>query len=178
MKKDVNVLETIGRGLVAGLAGTIAITASTMIEARLRGRPESTTPSKVGGKVLGVRPRNRAGQKRFNNIVHWDYGMSWGLFLALAEDLGLTGLPASVAHFSAVWGTALVMLPAADASKPVTEWEPQDIAIDVMHHAVYAAVAGLVYELLAPKEERAEEPEDERPEGTYRFPKHLLASEL
>ncbi|HEY3874867.1 MAG TPA: hypothetical protein VGM92_05290 [Candidatus Kapabacteria bacterium] len=164
-----NRFEAIGRSLIAGLAGTAAITLSTMIEAKLRGRPDSKTPSKVGGKVMGVQPRDPSGGKRFNQIVHWQYGTMWGLFLAVADELGLRGAPASAAHFSALWSTELVMLPAANAAEPITEWGAEEIAIDAMHHAIYAATAGMVYDLLAPKEEVFE------PIGTIkRFAKNLV----
>src|SRR5438552_10174904 len=101
------ITSAIGRGLIAGLAGTAAITISSTIEMKLRGRKPSTTPGKVAGKVLGVRARDQEGMMRFSNIIHWDYGMSWGLFLSAAELAGLSGTPASLAHFAAVWGAAL-----------------------------------------------------------------------
>ena len=63
------ILAAIGRGLIAGLAGTAAITISSTIEMKLRKRPASTTPGKVGGKVLGVKPRNQEGMKRFSNAI-------------------------------------------------------------------------------------------------------------
>jgi hypothetical protein len=57
-------------------------------------------------------------------------------------------LPATLLHFGAVWGTALVMLPKHNAAKPIDEQEPKDIAVDVLHHGVYALAAGLVYDAL------------------------------
>jgi hypothetical protein len=147
------ITSAVGRGLIAGLAGTAAITISTMIEAKLRKRKDSEAPAKVAGKVLGVRPRDAAGKKRFSTLVHWDYGMTWGCFLGIAEAMGVEGAPASAMHFAAVWGAALYMLPAANAAEPVTEWEAEEIAIDVMHHAIYVAVCGLVYSALKSTEE-------------------------
>ncbi len=153
------ILAAIGRGLIAGLAGTAAITISSTIEMKLRKRPASTTPGKVGGKVLGVKPRNQEGMKRFSNAIHWDYGMSWGLFLTVTDLLGMQQTPASIAHFATVWGAALAILPAADAAKPITEWSTEEIAIDILHHALYAAAAGLTYNALLPSNENTEESE-------------------
>jgi len=40
------------------------------------------------------------------------------------------------------------MLPHYGASKPVDEREPKELAIDALHHAVYAATATVVYDAL------------------------------
>lgn len=50
-------------------------------------------------------------------------------------------------HGAAVWGNALMMLPTLDVAPPVTMWSANEIAIDVFHHAVYAAGTGVAYEL-------------------------------
>ena len=58
---------------------------------------------------------------------------------------------ATAAHFGAVWGTALVMLPSLKVAPPPTEWGAKEIAIDALRHLVYAAVTGLAYEFLDPE---------------------------
>ncbi len=47
--------------------------------------------------------------------------------------------------FTAVWGSAQVMLPALDVAPPPWESEPGKIAIDAFHHAVYAAFTALAF---------------------------------
>lgn len=56
------------------------------------------------------------------------------------------GLQASVIHFASIWGTALLMLPAAGASKPATKWPATQIFMDALFHSVYALAAGAVYD--------------------------------
>jgi hypothetical protein len=51
-------------------------------------------------------------------------------------------------HFAAMWGGALVMLPALQVAPPVTRWGRTEVAIDVFHHLVYETATGLTYELL------------------------------
>ena len=80
--------------------------------------------------------------------VHFAYGTSWALQRGLIGLTGLKGLPATLAHFVAVWGTSMIMLPAFKVSTPVTEEDPKSIAIDGLHHAIYATVAGLTYDAL------------------------------
>ena len=169
----------LGRGLIAGLAGTVAITISQMIEMKITGRGNSSAPVKVAGKALGVEPRGKAdlelekekekensnqeekleekveaNKEKFTQIMHFTYGTSWGIARGFLDLAGVRGAPATLAHFGAIWGAALVMLPAAGASKPITKWPAQQIAVDVLHHAVYAVAAGAVY--------------DAMPKGTYR----------
>jgi len=49
-----DIAAAVGRGLFAGAAGTVAMTASSTSEARLRERGSSSAPADAAGKVLGV----------------------------------------------------------------------------------------------------------------------------
>ncbi|HEY8867732.1 MAG TPA: hypothetical protein VIM22_12410 [Solirubrobacteraceae bacterium] len=138
----------VGKGLFAGAAGTVAMTASSTLEAKLRERGSSSAPADAAGKVLGVQPRDQAGQARFSNVVHWSYGTSWGAVRGLLHAAGIDGPTASMAHFAAIWGSAQVMLPALDVAPPPWDTEPKEIAIDAFHHAVYATFTGLAFAAL------------------------------
>ena len=140
--------SAVGKGLVAGLVGTAAMTLSSTLEMNLRDRGSSDAPAKAAGEVLGVEPETDADRARFGNIVHWGYGTAWGAPRGLIGSIGLKGPVASALHFAAVWGTEQVMLPALDAAPPPTEWGAQEIAIDAFHHAVYAAATGAAYEYI------------------------------
>ena len=50
----------IGKGIIAGFAGTVAITISQMIEMQITKREMSNAPVTVAGKALGVEPRGQA----------------------------------------------------------------------------------------------------------------------
>jgi hypothetical protein len=63
-----------GVGPAAGLAGTAAMTASSTIEMKLRGRAGSSAPAEAAGKVLGIHPQGEKEQKRFATRAHWGYG--------------------------------------------------------------------------------------------------------
>ena len=138
----------VGKGLFAGAAGTAAMTASSTLEMKLRGRPASSTPARAAEKVLGVQPVDEEAEARFSNLVHWGYGTAWGGVRGLIAAAGLTGPAATVAHLAAVWGSEQVMLPALDAAPPLTEWGAREVAIDAFHHLVYAAATGVAYSLL------------------------------
>ena len=140
--------SAVGKGLFAGAAGTVAMTASSTLEAKLRERGSSSAPADAAGKVLGVQPRDEDGQARFSNIVHWGYGTSWGAVRGLLQVAGLDGGKAAAAHFAAVWGSAQVMLPALEVAPPPWKSEPKEIAIDALHHAVYAVATGVAFAAL------------------------------
>jgi hypothetical protein len=154
MKRARGIAYEIGRGLLAGLAGTVAMTISSTIEMKLRRRPPSDAPARAAGKVLGVRPRDEAGRRRFGNAVHFGYGTSWGLARAAigsslnAANARPPGVVAPALHFALVWGAAAVMLPSLGVAPPVRKWGAKEIAIDVFHHAVYVAATDAAYRAL------------------------------
>lgn len=148
-------LETLGgvllQGVVAGLAGTAAMTVSSTLEARLRRREASTAPARAAQRVLGIESfRSEEKQERFSTLVHWGYGTGWGVFRAAIGAVGLRPAVAGPVHFAAMWGGALVMLPALDVAPPVTRWGRTEVAIDVFHHLVYSVVTGIAYEAVTP----------------------------
>ena len=138
----------IGKGLLAGLAATTAITISQMIEMKITGRKPSDATLKVATETTGVKPANEAQKEKVSQEVHWAYGTSWGIARGIIGLAGLKGAPAALLHFAAIWGTSLVMLPSYKVSPPINEEEPQAVAIDAMHHAVYAIAATLAYDAL------------------------------
>lgn len=138
----------IGKGLIAGLAGTIAITVSQMIEMRITHRRASNAPAKAVKKALHIEASPTGSKDDFSNEVHWVYGTSWGVMRGLLSMAGITGFAATTLHMAAIWGTAVNIQPKLDIAPPLSEWEPKDIAVDLLHHAVYAIVAGLVYDAI------------------------------
>lgn len=138
----------IGRGLLAGGIGTAAMTASSMLEMRLRDRPASVTPAKAAEEVLDIEPETKAAEGRLSDAVHWGYGIGWGAARGALDVIGIRGPVASAIHLAAVWGSGMVMLPTLRLTPPVTEWAPEDIAVDGLHHAVYAFTTGVAYDAL------------------------------
>jgi hypothetical protein len=141
--------DSIGRGLVAGFAGTAAMTASSTLEAKLRRRAPSSAPARATTKVLGIKEfEDDIAEARFNDLSHWGYGTGWGVVHGLLAALGLSERAATVAHGAAIYGAAQVTLPALDIAPPAVFWPKREIAIDALHHTVYAAATGLAYRLI------------------------------
>lgn len=138
----------VGRGVVTGVAATAAMTVASTAEMKLRGREPSTAPAKVAGRLLGVKPRKRAGG-RFATIAHVSSGISLGAARGLLDLTGLRDTPAAVAFFWIVWAPDLVAVPAAGAAEPPWRWGPTEVAISGLLHAVYAAAGEGAWRVLA-----------------------------
>jgi hypothetical protein len=139
----------IGKGLLAGLVGTAAITVSQVMEMELSGREPSTTPAEAVEKVLGIKAIDDDHKAKLAQLVHWGYGTSWGLFRSALEVLGLQGFGASVIHWLAIWGAALVMLPGLEVAPPAREWPVKMHVTGGVGHLIYAEAAGLIYDLMS-----------------------------
>ena len=149
MNRADTIATAIGRGLLAGFAGTAAMTVSSTVEARLRGRAFSTAPARATAKVLGIREFDSdLAQARWNDLSHWGYGTGWGVLRGLLGASGLSPRAATVAHGAAIYGAAQVTLPALEITPPSIFWGAREVAIDAFHHAVYATATGLAYALI------------------------------
>jgi hypothetical protein len=149
MTKLARLADTIGKGLLAGFAGTAAMTVSSTLEARLRGRAPSSAPARATAKVLGITAfEDDRAKARFSDLSHWGYGTGWGVARGLLGASGLSPRAATAAHGAAVWGSAQVTLPALEIAPPAVFWGVEEVAIDAFHHAVYTLATGLAYEAL------------------------------
>jgi hypothetical protein len=150
MNRADTLATAIGRGLVAGVAGTAAMTISSTVEARLRGRAFSTAPARATAKALGIASFDSdLAQARWNDLSHWGYGTGWGVLRGLLGATGLSPRAATVAHGAAIYGAAQVTLPALEVVPPSIFWGAREVAIDAFHHAVYAAATGAAYAVIA-----------------------------
>ncbi|HEX6711081.1 MAG TPA: hypothetical protein VF068_12190 [Rubrobacter sp.] len=143
-----DVAADVGKGLFAGAIGTAAMTVSSTLEMKIRGRPPSSAPADAAAKVLGVEPTGEKEQARFSNLVHWGYGTTWGAVRGLIDAAGLEGTGAAAAHFAAVWGSEQVMLPTLGVAPPFWTWGVKEVGIDALHHIVYAGATSAAYAVL------------------------------
>jgi hypothetical protein len=140
----------IGTGVLAGVAGTAAMTVSSTVEARLRGRPNSTAPADAAGKVLGIAGfRTPAARDAPSGAVAPVHEGREAVARGVLRSAGMGPASATAGHMAGVWGSEQVMLPALSVAPPITMWGRREIAIDGFHHLVYVLGTAAGYELLA-----------------------------
>ncbi|WP_433782821.1 hypothetical protein ACQPX6_23295 [Actinomycetospora sp. CA-101289] len=81
----------VGRGLLAGLVGTAAMTVSSTLEMKIDDRGSSTTPAQAVAEVTGVRPADDTAQQRLNTLAHRGYDTAWGLARGALDLAGRRG---------------------------------------------------------------------------------------
>ncbi len=138
----------IGVGLIAGLAGTIAMTLCQMAEMKVTGRKPSNTPANAVREVLDVKPVTESKAEEVSNEVHLAYGTSLGMIRGILGLAGLKGMVANSLHFLIVWGGQLFMLPLLRVAAPITHQKAKTIIPDIVHHVVYVATAGCIYDAI------------------------------
>lgn len=135
----------LGIGLISGLAGTAVMTAVQTVEMKLTGREPSTVPADAVSEVIDVEPRTDRAEMRLANLAHWGYGTVLGAGRGVLAAAGLPPIAADPLFFAGVWGAGLAMLPAMGLAEPVTEWSPQEVAMDAAHHLVYAIAVATAF---------------------------------
>ena len=120
------IANEVGRGLIAGFVGAVAMTIASTLEMKLRKRPPSSAPADAAGKVLGVKPRDEKGKQRFANRRPLRVRQRVGTRArgdprrrSARAGRRRASIAEPVAHFAIVWGVGLAMLPALGITQAV-----------------------------------------------------------
>ncbi|MEU7479783.1 hypothetical protein AB0A63_27590 [Lentzea sp. NPDC042327] len=137
-------------GLVAGTAGVLVMTVGEKVEQRLTGRPDSHVPARVLQRLTGMRERPGGRQPvPVNLAMHFGQGVLLGVLRSVMAHAGLRG-PWSSAKFTVVRLTNDQILEnATGVGAPPPTWPRGELAVDLLHKAVYAFVTGVVADALA-----------------------------
>jgi len=98
--------QAIGKGLVAGAVGTVAITASRMLAQKLLHEEMPTAAAEAAEKLVGVEPKDEKGKLRLGMLTHFAYGSAMGIPRALLQRSGVRGWKADAVHLVAVQSAA------------------------------------------------------------------------
>ncbi len=149
---DSTPLEAVGKGILAGAAGTAVMTGYQLAIAKLRGTGSSSAPAEVGKRIIeGVLGREVPDDRMdsLNNAMHVAYGTSWGPIYGIAQSsLRLPALHHGVLFGALVWGASLVELPALGIAPPIWETPPPEAALDLSYHLVYGLAVAAAYAVL------------------------------
>ncbi len=143
------VKRSLWQGVVAGLAGAAVMTAVEKLEQRLTGRPDSHIPARVLERLTGLPERPRQQPRALNLAMHFGQGALAGVVRSVMANAGLRG-PWASAMFTVVRLTNDQILEnATGVGAPPQTWPRRELAVDLLHKAVYAYTTGAVADALA-----------------------------
>ncbi|GAA3764496.1 hypothetical protein HDA32_005040 [Spinactinospora alkalitolerans] len=144
--KKLNVATAVGRGVLAGLGGTMVMTAfQKLAEMPITQREESYAPAMFAERILPVRPANRQQETSLNYVAHYGIGAMWGSAYGVAASTGLRGKRAVVTVFGVVFTGDLLLNVMLGLYEP-RKWSKQDVAVDVLDKFVQAAATGMIFD--------------------------------
>lgn len=136
-------------GLVAGTVGGAVMTLGEKVEQKLTGRPSSYVPARVLKRLTGVGEKSGQQPVWANWAMHYGQAAALGVLRSVMSEVGLRG-PVASAKFTVVRLTNDQILEnATGVGAPPETWPRSEIAIDVLHKAVYAFTTGVITDALA-----------------------------
>ncbi|CAM5273327.1 putative protein OS=Streptomyces glaucescens OX=1907 GN=SGLAU_03415 PE=4 SV=1 [Streptomyces glaucescens] len=144
--------RAVWQGLVAGTAGVAVMTLGEKAEQRLTGRPDSHVPARTLERLAGLPERRGRQPVPVNWVMHVGQGALLGVLRSVMAQAGLRGALAS-AQFAVVRLTNDQILEnATGVGAPPPTWPRAELAVDLLHKAVYAFTTGAVADALAARD--------------------------
>jgi hypothetical protein len=157
--RTISPLGAVIRGAIAGGVGTAAMdlfwfarTGQKLAPANLTqwefGGPNDwdsvSVPGKVGKRLVEgftQKPLPNHWARLMNDIMHWGYGISWGVaFGILGGSSRQFRVWTGPLFGAAVFLSDYIVLPIAGLYKPIWEYSPKDLAPDLAAHVIYGSV--------------------------------------
>jgi hypothetical protein len=152
------------RSVIAGTAGTAAMTAAYSLERRLRPRcsgpldyDDSLVPGQIVAGIMHLpRPSDHT-ERDLGTALRWSYGSAFGLLHGLLYRR--VGEPAAATAFGATLLTAtLTLFPLLGRTPPPWRWSRAYLLTCFATHAVYALVVAEVDDTLRGLDDPSEDP--------------------
>lgn len=137
------------QGLGAGTAGAVAMTLAEKAEQQMTGRPDSYVPARVLQRLTGAAERPGQQPLPMNWTMHFGQAAVLGVLRSAMAHAGLRG-PWSSVMFTVVRLTNDQLLEnATGVGAPPQTWPRPELAVDLLHKAVYGFTTGIVADALA-----------------------------
>lgn len=154
---------SLARGVLAGVAGTTAMTAVQLAVRKARGEPlgtrvprtwaEAPAPAQVAKKAAERLGHGRRITKKdvplLTEAMHWGYGVAWGLaYGALAHGRRPGPLTGGLTLGAGVWAASYAELVPLGVYEPPWHYPPPELALDLGYHLAYGLGAAAAYAAL------------------------------
>lgn len=139
------------RSVLAGAAGTAALSLSYEVERRLRRRrqvdyDDSLVPGEIVCSILHLHQVTRRFEYEAGMGLRWAYGSGFGLLHGLLRQR--VDEPAASLGFGGVLLTmTFTMFPLLGGTPPPWRWPRGYVASELLTHAAYVGTVGLVNDL-------------------------------
>ncbi|HSI80724.1 MAG TPA: hypothetical protein VK919_08750 [Solirubrobacterales bacterium] len=125
---------------------------STNLEMRLRNRPPSYAPAKALGRALGIDVSSDRRKRLLGVVGHVGTAVSLGAARGLLDRPRPLGPGAGgFALFGLAMAPEVIAVPALGAADPPWRWSRTEVALSVLHHAVFAVGTATAYEWWRPR---------------------------
>lgn len=162
-------LGAVGRGLLAGAAGTAAMDVLLYRRYRRRGGDQgflewelsagvedweqASAPGQVGRRTVeGLFQVELSARwaRTTTNAMHWAYGLAWGVqYGVVAASAAVPRVAYGLLLGPLVWGSGYVVLPLAKLYKPIWEYDAATLAEDLGAHMVYGLTTAAAFRALS-----------------------------
>jgi hypothetical protein len=166
-------LAVIATGILAGAAGTVAMTAHQELRQRLargnkqtqdpeqpsgdRNEPDpwqsAPAPAQVGKRLIeGLlrRPVPAKAIPMLTQVMHWSYGSAWGGAYAITRKSARGRISLVGPLFGlGVWAVSYIQLVPLGIYEPPWSYPLSSIADEIGYHLTYGATVAIAYNLLA-----------------------------
>jgi hypothetical protein len=150
-------LGALGRGLLAGVAGTAAMTAYQEALSSNGGSKEPSwddapAPAQVARRILkGVFHEDVSAAKipLLTNLMHWAYGTGWGGVYGLVQGtVRANPLLHGLLFGPSVWGMSYAQLVPMGLYEPPWAYPAKTVAKDLSYHLVYGLGVAAAFDTL------------------------------
>ncbi|HLK92064.1 MAG TPA: SDR family oxidoreductase [Polyangia bacterium] len=147
----------VARGLVAGVAGTLAVALAGWVERRLLGRRPVYAPSRLARRLFAQAARTPGRASAIGKAMRWTYGPLVGLVWSATIGRMIRrrwpatrAWPAGLALGAAVYLFELLALPGSGATRPLARWPAADRLLLAGHTAAFGLAAETTRRSLEP----------------------------
>jgi hypothetical protein len=138
------ITRALWQGLLAGTAGAAVMTVGEKVEQHLTGRADSHVPARTLERLSGLPERPGRQSPAVNRTMHFGQAALLGVLRSVMAHAGLRG-PWSSAQFTVVRLTNDQILEnVTGVGAPPETWPRGELAVDLLHKAVYAFATGVV----------------------------------
>src|SRR3954447_12106383 len=131
-------------GLLAGVAGTAAMTLGEKVEQSLTDRPNSYVPAETLGRLVCKTPGSPRQALGMNWAMHWGQGILLGAVRGLMAEHGFRGPVGSFLLMNLRLLNDQTWENATGVGAPPWTWPADEQAIALLHRAVSASAPGAV----------------------------------